>query len=176
MASPIGHALVGIGLAALAVPVAGVSPTPALWLGALVASGLPDLDFIGTAFGLTPKQTHRGPSHSWLVLGVLVLAALGLSWRLESLVHPDQVLVWSVALLSHPLVDLLATGPRAGRKGFGLPLFWPLWPRRWYLRRPLVHPPSLEQYKTGAFWRLLLPEVLTFGPACIGFILLARAI
>lgn len=176
MASPIGHALVGIGLAALAVPVAGVSPTPALWLGAVVASGLPDLDFLGTVFGCAPERTHRGPSHSLLVLGILVLAALGVSWRFGNLGHPDLVLVWSVALLSHPVVDLMATGPQDSRDGFGLPLFWPLSPRRWYLRHPWIRPPSLEQYKTGAFLRLLLPELFTFGPACIGLILLGRVL
>ena len=176
MASPIGHALVGIGLAALAVPVADLSPTPALWLGAVVASGLPDLDLVGTLFGLAPERTHRGPSHSFLVLGILVLIALVLSLPFESPVQLDLVLVWSIVLLSHPVIDLMATGPRASRKGLGLPLFWPVYPYRWYLRRPLLHPPSFAQYKSGAFWRLLLPEVLTFGPACLGLILLGHVL
>ena len=103
MASPIGHALVGIGLAALAVPVAGVSPTPALWLGAVVASGLPDLDFIGTAFGLAHRRAHRGPTHSLLVLGVLVLAALVVSSSLENdrLARTRSGMVDRVALSSH---------------------------------------------------------------------------
>ena len=176
MASPIGHALVGIGLAALAVPVAGVSPTPMLWLGAVVASGLPDLDIFGTAFGLIRRQTHRGPTHSLLVLGLLALAALGLTSCLGGALWFERVLVWSVVLLSHPIVDTLATGPQAARNGFGLPLFWPLTSRRWYLRRPLVRPPSLEQYGTRAIWRLLLPEFCTLGPVCVGLILLGRAL
>jgi membrane-bound metal-dependent hydrolase YbcI (DUF457 family) len=176
MASPIGHALVGIGLAALAVPLAGVSPTPALWLGAVVASGLPDLDFVGTAFGLAPDRTHRGPSHSLLALAILALAALGLSWRFASTIPFEWVLVWSFALLAHPVVDLLATGPKDARDGFGLPLLWPIVSRRWYLSRPPVQPASLEQYGTSDIWRLLLPELFTFGSACIGLVLLGRAL
>jgi membrane-bound metal-dependent hydrolase YbcI (DUF457 family) len=176
MASPIGHALVGIGLAALAVPVAGVSPSPALWLGAVVASGLPDLDFIGTLFGLAPRRTHRGPSHSFLVLGLVALFALCLSLHLERLLPMDLVFVWSLVLFSHPVVDLMATGPQAAQNGFGLPLLWPLSTHRWYLHSPLVHPPSLEQYKSGKIWRHLLPEVFTFGPACLGFILLGQVL
>ena len=176
MASPIGHAFVGIGLAALALPVAGVSPTPALWLGAVVASGLPDLDFIGTVFGLAHRRAHRGPTHSLLLLGVLVLAALVVSSSLEKTVWLERVLVWSIALLSHPIVDMLATGPNTARRGYGLPLFWPLASRRWYMRRPLLCPPSLAQYRTRAIWRLLLPELYTFGIACIGLVLLGRAL
>jgi membrane-bound metal-dependent hydrolase YbcI (DUF457 family) len=172
LASPIGHALVGIGLAALAVPVTGVSPSPALWMGAVVASGLPDLDLVGTLIGVSPERAHRGGTHSLLVLGVVALVALGVSWQFEDVISSSLVVVWSVVLLSHPLVDLLATGPQAAYKGFGLPLFWPLWSRRWYLRRPPVRPPSLEQYKSGTAWRLLLPELALFGPACVGMILL----
>jgi membrane-bound metal-dependent hydrolase YbcI (DUF457 family) len=172
LASPIGHALVGIGLAALAVPATGVAPSPALWMGAVVASGLPDLDFVGTLFGVSVRRAHRGGTHSLLVLGVVALVALGVSWQFVDIIPPNLIAAWSVVLLSHPLVDLLATGPRAGRMGLGLPLFWPLCPRRWYLRRPPIRPPSLEQYRSGAAWCLLLPELALFGPACVGMVLL----
>jgi membrane-bound metal-dependent hydrolase YbcI (DUF457 family) len=176
MASPIGHALVGIGLAALCVPTIGVSPSAAVWVGSVIASGLPDLDLVGTMFGISPTRAHRGATHSLLVLGMVVLVAIGLSLQFDSFVGHDLVAVWSLALLSHPIVDLLATGPQAARKRFGLPLFWPLWSRRWYLRRPPLRPPSLEQYRSGSIWRLLLPELTLFGPLCIGMVLLGGMI
>jgi membrane-bound metal-dependent hydrolase YbcI (DUF457 family) len=176
MASPVGHALVGIGLAAVAVPVTGVSPSSVLWVGSVIASGLPDLDYVGTILGISPQQTHRRVTHSLLVLCIVALAALGLSWRFADVRTHELVAVWSVVLLSHPLVDLLATGPRTAHKGFGLPLFWPLWPRRWYLRRPLVEPPSLREYRSGRVWRRLLRELTLFGPACVGMVLLGAAL
>jgi membrane-bound metal-dependent hydrolase YbcI (DUF457 family) len=175
MASPFGHALVGIGLAALSVPTLGVSPSAAVWIGSVIASGLPDLDYVGAMFGISPERVHRKASHSLLVLATIVLFVAGLSPRLN-LVGRDLVVVWSLALLSHPIVDLVATGPQAAYKGFGLPLFWPLWSRRWYLHRPLVRPPTLEQYRSGAIWRLLLPELTLFGPACLGMVLLGGLI
>ena len=131
MASPIGHALVGIGLAALSVPTIGVSPSAAVWVGSVIASGLPDLDFVGTMFGISPARVHRRATHSLVVLGTIVLIAAGLSLQFKSFVVHDLVVVWSLALLSHPIVDLLATGPQAACKSFGLPLFWPLGSRRW---------------------------------------------
>jgi membrane-bound metal-dependent hydrolase YbcI (DUF457 family) len=176
MASPIGHALVGIGLAALSVPIIGVSPSAAVWVGSVIASGLPDLDFAGTLLGISSTRVHRRATHSLVVLGIVVLLATGLSSRLERFAGHDLVLVWSLALLSHPIVDLLATGPQAARKSFGLPLFWPLWSRRWHLRRPLLRPPSLEQYRSGSIWGLLLPELTLFGPLCLGMALLGGLI
>jgi membrane-bound metal-dependent hydrolase YbcI (DUF457 family) len=174
MASPIGHALVGVSVAAVAMPVAGVSPSAALWIGSVIASGLPDLDLAGIAFGLSVKRAHRAGTHSLIVLGIVALLALGISWPLKEILPPNLVAVWSVVLLTHPLLDLLATGPQAAYKGMGLPLFWPLWPRRWHMQNPLLQPPSLEQYKSSAVWRRLLPELKWLGPICVVMVLLGE--
>jgi membrane-bound metal-dependent hydrolase YbcI (DUF457 family) len=183
MSSPIGHALVGIGLAAIAVPIGRVSLSPALLLGAVVASGLPDLDIIGLLLGHELERVHRRATHSLIVLILLAAAATALvstpAWaasRLAGLVPREWVLIWSVVLLSHPLVDLVTTGPPELYGGHGPCLFWPLTARRLHVRRPLVCPPSLEQYASGQAWRRLWAELCLFGPACATLLVLGRVL
>jgi membrane-bound metal-dependent hydrolase YbcI (DUF457 family) len=176
MASPIGHALVGIGLAAIAAPLAAVSPSPALWVGAVIASGAPDLDILGCLLGLDHERVHRSATHSLIVLGLFVLAALWVSRRFAGVVNPDLILVWSVVLLSHPLVDLVTTGPPITATSYGVGLFWPVVSRRLYVRRPLVRPPSLDHYTSGHIWHRLWPEVRLFGSACVTLLVLGHVL
>jgi membrane-bound metal-dependent hydrolase YbcI (DUF457 family) len=176
MASPIGHALVGIGLAAIAVPIGRVSLSPALVLGAVIASGLPDLDMIAVMLGSQVERVHRRATHSLIVLVPLALAATWAAFRFEGLRHPKLVLIWSVVLLSHPFIDLVTTGPPAVYGGHGVCLFWPLTARRWYVRRPLVRPPALESYTSSEVWRRLWSEICLFGPACVTLIVLGQVL
>jgi membrane-bound metal-dependent hydrolase YbcI (DUF457 family) len=119
---------------------------------------------------------HRRASHSLVVLGLLVLVALWASYRFGGILSPGLVLAWSVALLSHPIVDVLSTGPKSARAGFSIPLFWPLTSRRWYMQCPLVQSPSLDSYTPRKIWRALLPEIWFFGPTCVTLIALGHVL
>jgi membrane-bound metal-dependent hydrolase YbcI (DUF457 family) len=126
---------------------------------------MPDLDFLGVAFGLRHDRVHRRATHSLIVLAVLALACVWTSGRFDGFVSPGVALVWSAALLCHPVLDVLTTGPLSARAG--IPLLWPITGRRWYVKCPLVQPPSLDDYRSSGIWRDLLPELWTFGPACV---------
>lgn len=174
MASPIGHALIGIGVASVVVRVMGIPNSSALWVGSVLASCAPDLDCI--AVGVTSSwRFHRSVTHSLLVLsgGILMAAYVrGLS--------PDGqdrgvALAWSAALLSHPLLDVATTSPAAAAKGFGIPLFWPLLSRRWSLNPPLFQTAELAECQSVVeVGKVLSTEMLFLAPASLGLVLLAR--
>ncbi len=174
MASPAGHALVGLGLAAAVAQATGTPSSPALWLGAIVASGVPDLDFVGTIFGLASRRVHRHATHSLLVLGGLILlGAWGWS-RLPGDVEPGLGLAWAAALLSHPLLDLAGTGPTVAARGFGIALLWPLNSRRWFLRQPILRTAQLTACRsTEEFCKAIGPELSSLAPVLIILVLLS---
>jgi membrane-bound metal-dependent hydrolase YbcI (DUF457 family) len=172
MASPVGHALVGVGLAAVSVPLLGVTPGPALWIGAVIASGAPDLDFVGVLLGYELDRVHRRATHSLFVLSALAALALFASTLPWALFDTPTVWVWAIALLSHPLVDTLITKNEEGGSNWGIPLFWPFWSRRFCLPRPLVPSPDVKSYASLALLRDLLPELALFGSTCLSLVLL----
>ncbi len=164
VASPIGHVVVGVGVAGAVAGALGVHGTIALWAGAAVASCLPDLDLIPRLWGVPFRRTHRKATHSILVHASFV----GLSWVAgHTFELPLQPLVaWTAALLSHLALDVLSTGPVLGRQGHGIPLFWPLTHRRWFVRRPMVPEADLlEDMTPGVLVRTCLREFLHLGPA-----------
>ena len=176
MASPVGHALVGVGLAAVSVPLLGITPGPALWIGAVIASGVPDLDFVGVLLGYELERVHRRATHSLCVLSVLAGFIVWAShWPRVPLDTPT-VWAWVIALLVHPLVDVLTTTHRAGQIHWGIQLFWPFSLRRYHVARPLVHPPTLASYASKALWRDLWPELALFGSTCLSLILLGSVL
>ena len=177
MASPLGHALVGVGIAALSGPLMNVPPGPALWLGAVIASGVPDLDFVGVLLGIKEERVHRQGTHSLLVLSLLAALALWGAYRWEGgPLSAPTVWVWSFALLAHPLVDALTTKVERDRANLGVPLFWPLFSRRYYLPRPLIQPPTLSSYTSPSLLRDLWPEIALFGPTCLTLVLLGSVL
>jgi len=176
MASPVGHALVGIGLAALSVPLLGATPGPALWMGAIIASGVPDLDFVAVLLGYKLERVHRRATHSLLVLSAFAALVLWISSYLGAPVDKPTVWAWVIALLAHPLVDALMTKVEEGRASMGIPLFWPLCSRRYHLPRPLVRTPTLDSYRSLALLRELWPEIALFGPTCLTLVLLGRVL
>ncbi len=175
MASPVGHAFIGLGLAAAVTEATGAPTSAALWLGAIVASGLPDLDLLGRNFGLPARRVHRHATHSLLVLGGLILMAAW-AWPLLGVgVEPGIGLAWAAALLSHPLLDVVTTGPALAARGAGIPLLWPIISRRWFLQHPLFAAGEFMKCQSrGQAWKALLPEVYFLGPMSIGIILLGH--
>lgn len=174
MASPVGHALVGMGLAAVVAQVADIPASPAFWIGAIIASNVPDLDMVGLTLGLPFHRLHRRATHSLVTLGLLTLAAWSLSILLGG-IEPGLGLAWVMALLSHPLLDVVTTGPRVAAKGFGIPLLWPLYSRRWYLQQPIFLTAEFNTYRSArGAGQAILHEIYQFGPVCIGLILLGH--
>jgi membrane-bound metal-dependent hydrolase YbcI (DUF457 family) len=164
-----------LGLAAAVREAAGTPASPALWLGAIVASGAPDLDLIGTIFGARACRVHRHATHSLLVLGGLVLMAAWAWPLLPGGLEAGIGVAWAAALLSHPLLDLATTGPATAARGFGIALLWPVVSRRWFLRRPLFAAGELTECQSlREAWTALRPEVCLLAPTSMLIILLGR--
>ncbi len=159
--------MVGLASAAVTARVVGASPSPQLWLGAVVASGIPDLDLVLAAFGLSGPRFHRNASHSLLVIATF--AAAGLWFLLPALpvtVPAATLWVWIVALISHPVVDVVTTGPELAGRDYGIPLFWPLVRKRWFLERPILDMADLSACRSlHDVWVAVRPELLRLGPA-----------
>jgi membrane-bound metal-dependent hydrolase YbcI (DUF457 family) len=177
MASPVGHVVVGVGVAGALAGVLGAESTPALWAGAAVASCAPDLDLLPSLWGVPYWRVHRQASHSILVLASLVVLLWAASGRLPLSVGGPQLAAWGAALASHVFLDILCTGPALGKRDHGIPLLWPLSARRWYVRRPIVPDMDLLENPTpAAIARACLWELLHLCPAAGAMILLAQLI
>ncbi len=167
MASPIGHAVVGIAAAAVVARVTEVPGTPALWVGAFIASGVPDLDLGLALFGLKGPRFHRSFSHS-----VLLLSAVGAAtWFVVagiSSIGSGVLGAWAAALLSHPFLDVVTTGPRTAARGYGVPLFWPLSRKRWYLQHPILETAEFEACRSVRdVWDGVRPELVRIVPVAL---------
>lgn len=177
MASPVGHAMIGLALGGVAAAATNTESSVALWLGCFVASGVPDLDFAAAAFGRSGPAYHRNASHS-----ILALAAMSaLLWPLAGWLAPDAAfgtwLAWSVALWSHAAVDVLTAGPEAAVRGYGIALGWPLSRRRVSLQRPLLETADFTQCRTvGDWWVAIRPEIVRLGPIALGLAVLAMVL
>lgn len=166
MASPVGHAFVGVAAAGVTAKVTGAPQGPLLWLGAFVASGAPDLDLLLHLAGRRGPQYHRNHSHSVFVLTAIAVAL----WLLLRWLPPpfDAALAWPwvAALFTHPLLDVVTSGPSIGARGYGIALFWPVSARRIHSREDLF---DRDTGDWGAirsvrdFWWRVKPEVLWLG-------------
>ncbi|MBI4500881.1 MAG: metal-dependent hydrolase [Gemmatimonadetes bacterium] len=137
MASPIGHAAVGVAVASVVARATGTESSAPLWIGAIVASGIPDLDFVFPLLGFD-RRYHRNASHSLFLIG----AAIALGFVIARHAAPEftmgVLLAWTASLISHPLLDVFTTGPTLGKIGWGIPLFWPVSRRRFFVTRSIV--------------------------------------
>lgn len=177
MASPLGHAIIGFGTAAAVGTVVGAPNTPTLWIGTAAACILPDFDLVSELFGKKGPQFHRNASHSLIVLG----AFMGLAWLVVRVsgvaVDPRYAVTWAAVLLSHPLLDVLATGPVLGSQGYGIALFWPLSKRRFYIQRPLYETMDLSKVRSARdLWDGIRPELLKLGPVLLAALLFAAMV
>jgi membrane-bound metal-dependent hydrolase YbcI (DUF457 family) len=178
MASPVGHAMVGLAAAAVVARATGAPHTPVLWAGSVIAAGLPDLDLALPLLGLKGAHFHRHASHSLLVIaGLLVAAGITLAAR-PMLVDWRIAVAWSLALVSHPLVDVVMTGPATAARGHGVALLWPLSTRRWFLARPLLGlDTDLSMCRSlDCVLRGLWPEIYGLGTACAIAVTLATVL
>jgi len=175
MASPFGHAAVGTAAAAVVARTMDAPFTASLWIGAVVASGLPDLDLLLAWFGKSGPRYHRNASHSILVLGAILTLGWFVFQHLLPGVHHGVFWAWSVSLLTHPVLDVLTTGKKLAARGYGIGVLWPLG-RRLSVTHPIVHTPELEQCNNlRELFILLKPEFLTLGPLA-GAVLLAAVL
>ncbi len=174
MASPVGHAMVGLAAAAVVQHATGVPSSLALWLGAFVASGVPDLDVFLRLIGKSGPSYHRNVSHSLFVSLALWFAAVGavraagidLAWGILG--------AWLAALLTHGPLDYLTTGPRQGDAGYGIALWWPLSRRRYYSARPVLAKDRGETTRMWDYAPQAAEEILRIGPLAAGAVIIAR--
>ncbi len=173
MASPIGHAVVGIAAAAVVARATEVPGTPALWVGAFIASGVPDLDLGVVLLGLKGPRFHRSFSHSLLLLSAVIAAMWFVIAGIPS-IGPGVFGAWAAALLFHPLLDVATTGPQGAARGYGIPLFWPVSRKRWYLQRPILETAKFEDCRSVRdVWDGVRPEVVRIVPVALAVLLAA---
>ena len=169
--------MVGLATAAVTARVVGASPSPQLWLGAVVASGIPDLDLVLAAFGLSGPRFHRNASHSLLVIATFATGIWFLLPVLSVTVSAATLWVWIVALVSHPLVDVVTTGPQLAARDYGIPLLWPLVRKRLFLERPILDMADLSACRSlRDVWVAVRPELFRLGPASVVVFALAMAV
>lgn len=173
MASPIGHVAFGVAAAAVVARATGTPDSTALWLGAAVASGIPDLDVVFPLLGLG-KRYHRNATHSLLFAAAVILAGLAMIRSFETALAPGLVLAWIAALLSHLLLDVLTTGPTLGRLGWGIPLLWPVSRRRFYVSRPFLVGDRTESHGIADTLREAREDAVRIVPVGALVVLLAR--
>ena len=175
MASPVGHALVGTAAAAITAQLTGTPESPGLWVGAVIAAGLPDLDLLLALVGRHGPDYHRNHSHSLFVLG-LIVAAGWLIVRAASLpLEAGLFAAWTAALVTHPLLDVVTSGPDLAARGYGVAVLWPVVRRRMHVRRPLFDRDTGDWGCAGTLrdlWWRVQPEVFVLGPPCAAIVLL----
>jgi inner membrane protein len=167
MASPYGHALVGLGLFNLIYP---------RWFGSRGKTGLifglvmlgscsPDLDFLPGIFSGNPGRFHHGPFHS---LGAAVVLSLTIGilvaiYNKRPSFYKISAFVFAL-VFSHLLLDFFTMDPKPP---FGFPLFWPITETYYISSWPIL--PCVERnFSNPAIWgqtlRVFLVESLFFLP------------
>lgn len=174
MASPVGHALIGLSAAAVVQQVTGTPHTALLWVGAFVASGVPDLDVFLRLVGRMGPKYHRNASHSFLVILGFWLAIVAVAFGMDLGLPWGVLLAWLAALLSHPVLDYLTTGPRLGEAGYGIALWWPISKRRYTSVRMWLAQDRGETHRAWDYFPQALEELVRLGPIALGAVLLAR--
>jgi membrane-bound metal-dependent hydrolase YbcI (DUF457 family) len=173
MASPVGHVAFGVAAAAIVARATGTPDSTALWLGAAVASGIPDVDVVFPLLGLS-KRYHRNATHSLVFAGVVIAAGLGVIRALDLTPGAGLEAAWIAALLSHFLLDVITTGPTLGRLGWGIPLLWPVSRKRFYVSRPFLVGDRTESHSLVDTWREAKEDTVRIVPVAVLVVLVAR--
>jgi membrane-bound metal-dependent hydrolase YbcI (DUF457 family) len=164
MASPIGHAAVGIAVASVVAKATGTAPSAPLWVGAFIASGIPDLDVVFSLLGFRGRY-HRNWSHSFPFIGAQIVLIFIVARQFFPGLGTGVLLAWAAALLSHPLLDVITTGPTLGKGGWGIPLWWPLSRRRFFVTWPVLGDRN-EGLSIADTIREMREEALRVVPVC----------
>jgi membrane-bound metal-dependent hydrolase YbcI (DUF457 family) len=172
MASPIGHVAFGAAAAIVVARVTGTPDSAALWTGAAVASLIPDFDVALPLLGFSERM-HRNGTHSLLFAAAVIGAGL---WAIPRVApqSPTIVLAWTVALLSHYVLDVVTTGPTLGKLGWGVPLLWPLTRRRFYVNRPLLVRDRGKSQGLGDMLREVWEDTVRVVPLCALIVVVAE--
>jgi len=142
-------------------------------MGAVVASGIPDVDVVFPLLGLS-KRYHRNATHSLLFAALVTTTAFAATRMFELKPGTSVELAWIAALLSHLLLDVVTTGPTLGRLGWGIPLLWPFSTRRFHVRRPWFVGDRTESHTFRDTLREMREDALAIVPSCAVMILLVR--
>lgn len=172
MASPVGHLAFGVAAAAVVARATGTPDSAALWLGAAVACGIPDVDVAFQIMGY--KRLHRNATHSLPFAALVVATGIGAMRALGAMPAAGVLWAWVAALLSHYLLDVITTGPTLGRLGWGIPLLWPFSRRRFWAARPFLVGDRNESETYHDTLREMREDLVRLVPVCLVVILLAR--
>lgn len=142
---PLTHALVGVGVAALAGD--NLSVGNPVFLGTVLGALAPDLDIILQLYGDVPYLTHhRGSSHS--VTGVIISSAVitAALWSLLGGNSIGAVFVWTMlGSVSHIVLDIL--------NSYGAKIFWPFSHKKYTLNLLVLADPIIIGIFAGViFW------------------------
>ncbi len=173
MASPVGHAIVGLSAAAVVQQITGTESAPALWIGAFIASGVADLDVFLRLVGKDGPRYHRNASHSFLALVALWIAVVGISFGLGLGLSWGLLFAWLAALLTHPMLDYLTTGTQLGKVGYGIALWWPVSRTRYFSKRVWLARDRGETRRSWDYVPQALEELIRLGPLAAGAAMLA---
>lgn len=175
MASPVGHVAVGVATAIVVARATGTPDSTPLWVGAALASGIPDVDVVFPLLGLS-KRYHRNATHSLLFAAVVIAAGLAAIRAFDLAPTAGLQLAWIAALLSHLLLDVLTTGPTLGRLGWGIPLLWPVSRRRFYVTRPFLVGDRTESHSLADTWREAKEDAVRIVPVAALVVLVTKLV
>ena len=167
MPLPVAHGLIGASVA-VALHQPSQSRQWKLLLIAALLSICPDFDYALNWLRISGGGWHHGFTHSILFafsLGLITANVLG-KRKVRS------VILFSVATVSHTLLDFLMTESR------GVALWWPLTDQRYKLRLPN---PIDYTWSNASLWeavfdllRISLIELMIFGPILLVVVLIKR--
>jgi inner membrane protein len=122
-----------------------------------VCAMLPDIDTVGFKLGIAyaSQWGHRGFTHSIAFALLVAVLAACFSRQLKSRAWVVFLLSF-IAVLSHPLLDMLTNG------GLGVALYWPYSNERVFFDyRPIaVSPIGIASFFTERGWRVIKSELL----------------
>lgn len=137
-----------------------------LFVAALAASVLPDLDVASFSFGIKYADSlgHRGFSHS-LAFALIIGAMAFLFAPFLRAKRSVAFYIITLSIISHILLDALTTG------GLGVAFFWPLDETRYFLPwRPIVVSPfSIKRFFSDWGYRVILSELRYVWIPCLAF-------